>query len=255
MNELENLIKYYVDLLIIQYRTKPKARATIRAFISELVRAYNLVKQVQMAYDINTAVGAQLDTVGKYFGVVRKFVGLDFKYKYFSFQYMGGDDDGLSFNIYDPENPESNALGKFRTLRSEDSYEYDLDDEQFRIIIKLRAIGLYNHILSYKYITEMVHEILKDDVMVLVSDKMEIFYYIRDPNLLQIFQTYPRLLPAPAGVKVYVSSPEDFEPRFTLKVLQENGGTPYNIFQKGFQSMQNRKTGKWKVMPENEEEE
>lgn len=251
MNELEELIKYYVNLLIIQYKTKPKARATIRAFISELVRAYNLIKQVQMAYDINTAVGAQLDIVGKYFGVVRKFVGLKFKYQYFSFQYMGGDDEGLSFRIYDPEMPE--AIGKFRTLNSEDTYEYDLDDEQFRIIIKLRAIGLYGHSLSYKYITESVQALLKDEVLVLVSDKMEIFYYFKDPNLLQIFETYPRLLPAPAGVKVYVDTVEDFTPLFTLKVLPENGGTPYNIFQKGFQTIDHPVQGKWKVMPENEE--
>ena len=229
MDKLEELIAYYVNLLIIQYHNKPKARDTVRAFIAELLALYVLVRELEYAFDINKAVGHQLDIVGKYFGVVRKFVGLDFKYQYFSFQYQGGDDEGLSFNIIGKEGD-----GRFRTLLGEDTYEYDLDDDQFR---------------------DMVFNLLKDEVYVEQHPDMSIDYYFKDKNLLQIFETYDKLLPAPAGVKVNVHAMDEYEYRFTMKVLQSNGGAPYNAKQKGFQTLNKRIVGRWKTLPENQEEE
>lgn len=250
MDKLEELIAYYVNLLIIQYHNKPKARDTVRAFIAELLALYVLVRELEYAFDINKAVGHQLDIVGKYFGVVRKFVGLDFKYQYFSFQYQGGDDEGLSFNIIGKEGD-----GRFRTLLGEDTYEYDLDDDQFRTLIKLRDIALHNDTLSYKYIDDMVFNLLKDEVYVEQHPDMSIDYYFKDKNLLQIFETYDKLLPAPAGVKVNVHAMDEYEYRFTMKVLQSNGGAPYNAKQKGFQTLNKRIVGRWKTLPENQEEE
>ena len=251
MNELDELIEYYVNLLIIQYHNKPKARATIRAFIAELMSVYNLLKQLEQAFDIDRAVGNQLDIVGKYFGVVRNFVGLKFGYQYFSFQYEGGDDEGLSFRIIDGDNSE----GKFRTLYGEKTYQYDLDDEQFRTLIKLRAIALHNETLSYAYINNLSAALFKKrEVYVVPTTEMSIDYYFRDENLLQIFETYDKLLPSPAGVGVNIYPMGDFDVKFTMKVLDTNGGKPYNVHQYGFQNLNDKFPGKWKVLPVNEEE-
>lgn len=69
MTDLEIAI-YYSDLLIYQYRDKPKAVATVTAFVEMLVSG-QLPLAVQNAFDINTAVGKQLDVIGKYAGVTR----------------------------------------------------------------------------------------------------------------------------------------------------------------------------------------
>lgn len=250
MNDIEKLIEYYINLLIIQYHNKPKARATIRVFIAELVALYSLIKEVEKAFDLNYAIGNQLDIVGKYFGVVRNFVGLQFGYNYFTMQYMGGDDEGVSFRTLQNE-----GLGKFRTLLGEKTYQYDLDDEQFRILIKLRAIALHNESLSYEYIPRLVEYLLSGQVYVVTHTDMSIDYYFKNRNLLQVFETYGNLLPAPAGVKVNVYSMQDSGVTFTLKALTLNGGTAYNIFQCGMQSLASPlEDAKWNILPINEEE-
>lgn len=66
----DELKQYYADLLILQYKGNPKAYATIEA-IAELIVMNQLPNQVLNAYDLDTAVGVQLDVLGKYAGVDR----------------------------------------------------------------------------------------------------------------------------------------------------------------------------------------
>lgn len=61
---------YYGNLLIIQYIDKPKAYAMVVANALAVVMD-QLPVAVQNAYDINTAVGVQLDVIGKYVGALR----------------------------------------------------------------------------------------------------------------------------------------------------------------------------------------
>lgn len=69
MTDLE-IAQYYADLLLLQYKDKPKAYDTVEAFLRMLVDG-QLPLAVQNAFDINTAVGGQLDIIGKYAGVTR----------------------------------------------------------------------------------------------------------------------------------------------------------------------------------------
>lgn len=66
--ELQN---YYADLLILQYKTQPKARATIKALIQELYGSGSPL-QIVNGFDIETATGKQLDILGKYIGLGRQ---------------------------------------------------------------------------------------------------------------------------------------------------------------------------------------
>ena len=66
----EELKKYYSGLLIIQYITKTKAKGMIESIAEQFI-ADQIYTQVQDAFDIDTAVGVQLDVVGKYAGVQR----------------------------------------------------------------------------------------------------------------------------------------------------------------------------------------
>lgn len=66
----DELKAYYSSLLIIQYATKAKAVATIQALV-EMVIMDQLPVAVETAYDIDTAEGVQLDTIGVIVGISR----------------------------------------------------------------------------------------------------------------------------------------------------------------------------------------
>lgn len=73
MTDLQ-LINYYANLLILQYRQKPNAFATIQDLVEPVIMA-QVPAQVNLAFDPATAAGQQLDFVGKYVGAKR--VGYD----------------------------------------------------------------------------------------------------------------------------------------------------------------------------------
>lgn len=60
---------YYSNLLILQYHNKPKAKATIEATVGLLPD--DIILEVINGFDIETAVGKQLDVLGVYVGVDR----------------------------------------------------------------------------------------------------------------------------------------------------------------------------------------
>lgn len=64
------ILQYYADLLILQYKGLPKAEQTVKTFVKLLVDG-QLPLAVQNAFDIETATGNQLDLIGKYAGVSR----------------------------------------------------------------------------------------------------------------------------------------------------------------------------------------
>jgi len=74
MMSLQDIIDYYANLLILQYRGKPKAYATIQTVVKPFLMD-NLPLTVQDAFSVASAVGVQLDVVGKYAGVTRSGTG------------------------------------------------------------------------------------------------------------------------------------------------------------------------------------
>ncbi len=64
--------EYYSNLLILQYNGKPKAKATIEAVVKLLPD--ELIQEVINGFDIETAVGKQLDIIGEYVGVDRYYI-------------------------------------------------------------------------------------------------------------------------------------------------------------------------------------
>ena len=76
---LEKIIEYYKNLLIIQYHNKVKARETVAEWV-KCMSGDALFLQLQNAFDIDKAVGAQLDLIGKFVGLQRNALNDD-KYK------------------------------------------------------------------------------------------------------------------------------------------------------------------------------
>lgn len=65
------LAAYYANLLILEYHGKEKAAATVYAN-ARMAIMDQLPVAVQNAFAVPTAIGVQLDTLGKYAGVVRR---------------------------------------------------------------------------------------------------------------------------------------------------------------------------------------
>ena len=84
----DELKKYYTDLLIIQYKGLPKARATISALAGEAV-ADSIMTQVRDCWNLETAVGAQLDIIGRIWGLTRYIYTVDLSKTYFGFPAFG----------------------------------------------------------------------------------------------------------------------------------------------------------------------
>lgn len=66
----DEIIDFYANLLILQYKGKPKAYAMIQALVGPVIMD-QLPNEVQNAFGLDTAVGVQLDVIGIYVGVVR----------------------------------------------------------------------------------------------------------------------------------------------------------------------------------------
>lgn len=64
------LAAYYANLLIIEYIGQPKAYATVLAQVTPALMD-QMPDAVQNAFSVDTAVGVQLDVIGKYVGVTR----------------------------------------------------------------------------------------------------------------------------------------------------------------------------------------
>ena len=71
---MDDVANYYAGLLIVQYNNKPKARETIYRLAQEFI-SDNIFLQVQNGFDLETAVGKQLDILGEYIGVNRAYNG------------------------------------------------------------------------------------------------------------------------------------------------------------------------------------
>lgn len=69
-DELEQIAKQYVELLIIQYQDQEKARQHIESNALALL-SNGILFDIRDAFDIETAVGVQLDILGKYIGIDR----------------------------------------------------------------------------------------------------------------------------------------------------------------------------------------
>lgn len=236
-NQMQKFIDYYVNLLIIQYHNKPKAQATIRAFLRPLAEVFQLYKDLENAFNIETAEGVQLDIVAKYFGVKRTYNNIVFDRLYHNYQYIDGYVDGLSFQTLSNQGD-----GGTWTLETANRSYYDLSDKELRLLIKLRIIGLNNELLTYAFFynqlfdlfgTEIYAETSQNDVMSMI------FYFDQTTNIGKLLHNFPEYFPVPAAVGATNENLQNFTKYFTSTLLQINGGLAYNSYQASFNLLGN----------------
>lgn len=129
---MSDFVDSYSKLLIYQYQDKPKAKAHIQSLIENYEEVYNVLNQLLTIYDIDLAVGKQLDTLGKILGISRK-VPFAIAKKYFGF-----DDNPNSFPMGDLN--ESVIAYPFKDLNEPDYADGELSDNQYRLFLKAKAI-------------------------------------------------------------------------------------------------------------------
>lgn len=204
--EVQQLIEYYVNLLIIQYHNKPKARAEIGLIADQMV-ANNIFLDIQNAYDIETSVGKQLDVIGKYVGVDRYYSEIVLE-NYFSLITY---DETISL----PSSPPRWGFSDYTTY---DDYAYNgtldydeiittenaLFDPDFRTLIKLKILINYSN-FSHKSIDDNMYAFFGTSVRPESNGGMHMIYFI-DSLITPILQAIlaKQLLPVPMGVGMQI---------------------------------------------------
>lgn len=192
---IQETINNYVNLLIIQYRNKAKARATIDLFVRP---AFENLFGINEAFDIDTAIGNQLDILGRWVGVSRMVVGVDLAKIYYELSdYDALSDVGMS--TYD-----NSVSAIFKTYRSTEESIYTLTDDQFRTLIKLKILTNHTNSTSQS-IDTLIFDFFSTDVIIYDNYDMTVDYVITK-NRSVIFEVARNdgYIPKPMGVGIRI---------------------------------------------------
>ena len=130
---LDNITAYYVNLLIMQYHQKTKARATLATLARPI---FEDLFELENAFDLEIAEGKQLDILGEWVGIPRNLFGVDLDKIYYELS----DSGALSDTPISTAQQLSSAI--FKRYRSRYNSIYTLNDVQMRMLIKLKI--MYN---------------------------------------------------------------------------------------------------------------
>lgn len=203
MANVTDIIQYYVNLIIIQYHNQPKAQATIALYAQELL-ASGIFFDIQNAFNLDTAIGVQLDIIGKYVGVDRyySFVNLA---NYFSLEtYLETAPTtppryGYStYATYDTTPPNGTLVyGNIITTNNK------LGDDDYRLLIRLKIIE-NNLNYSHQQIDDAMYNAFGAALRPESTGHMAMYYFITADisNLIQAIIS-KGLLPKPMGVLLW----------------------------------------------------
>lgn len=205
-SQLDTILEYYANLLIIQYRNKPKARQQIKDIVSVLFPVNEatgnlLILDVRDCYNLDTAIGVQLDIVGKYAGIDRFYSGqaLD---GISAFALVGYNQtptpSQLGFATYST-NPTTQHTLSYKDLLSLNN---QLDDDDYRVLIKLKIVQ--NNINnSRKQIDDDLFKFFGNSIYASSRGNMKMTYFIPSTLTALIKVAIQKgVLPRPLGVRL-----------------------------------------------------
>ena len=229
---IQDVKTYYADLLILQYRNKPKARETIKIG-ADIYLGDGIIFQLQDILDIDTAVGAQLDIIGKILDCPRVVQGIYNDMIFFQF-YDGPDSVGFS-TVGNPQG------GNFRTIQNYNQSEYSLPDDDYRFLLKFKsAVNVMRG--SERGIDDALWNVFQGDVLLKNNHNLTITYIV----------SAERTLAALAAKQLgYYRAPEGVGANYVLRVPSPSQIFGFNrkgIINKtvvGFSTKDKRQTGTW----------
>jgi hypothetical protein len=203
IRDVEATCAYYSDLLLYQYVNLPKARAHIAALAGAAICDF-VAFQVKDAFDLDTAVGDQLDVLGQYIGFDRR-IPLVIDRPYWRL---------ADYTTYDPGTPlegltdytdaSVNSDSVFYRYFMADQATQDLEDEEYRFLLKLKAlVNTSDHSLAS--IVEVLYSFFGTGISLVDNCDMTMVYTVQ-PGASRLVQlaVSQGLLPKPAGVGITI---------------------------------------------------
>lgn len=115
----------YLALITTEHQERPRFKATVEATVAPFSKVQQVLRSMVPAYDVDTAVGQQLDRVALWIGVTRR-IAIPIDGYYFTWDDVASDgwDNGVWKGIGDP-----------------DAGFVDLPDDLFRILIQSKILA------------------------------------------------------------------------------------------------------------------
>lgn len=195
MPNLDSLIAYYVNRLLWEYKL-PKAQQTIAITVKQII-ADGILFQIQDGYTLGSAIGKQLDVLGKYIGLSR----------------MIGDPTPLpffGFVSYDGIGDNTNGLTDYESNVNQDVVFYDYDYNQQNVTALSDTAYLYMLFLKIALntgdmtlygIQNILADTLDGRVRVVDNADMSLTYYV-GTNIPVTPTVLTPYLPKPMGVRI-----------------------------------------------------
>ncbi|AJY39201.1 DUF2612 domain-containing protein [Burkholderia humptydooensis] len=145
----------YTSLITSEHSDKPRFMATISALVQPLVDQMGVLQSMPGKFDLDNAVGVQLDDVGLWVGVSRK-IRTPLTGVYFSFDIAGlGFDQGTWKGPFDP-----------------DTGLTILDDDTYRLVIRAK-IGANHWDGTLEQSAAILNSIFDADTHVFIEDHQD----------------------------------------------------------------------------------
>lgn len=203
-------VTQYTGLITSEHASKPKFSALVAALSQPLADAAALAKSMSTIFDVDTAVGQQLDFVGQWVGLTRN-LRVPITGVFFSLDIYPGVDQGIVWTTFTP----TSGLEQ-------------LPDEQYRVALKARILNnQWNGSLSQAY--QIYNTLFSSSSYVpFIQDNGDLTIYIglagKIPDALTLAMLTQGMLDVrPAGVQVvaYVT-PSANAPIFALDIQNAN---------------------------------
>ena len=197
--DINIISEYYKNLLIIQYNNKEKARSEVGLQVANLL-SNDIISKIQDGYNIDTAVGLQLDILGKYIGEDRFLSGVAALVGEFFAMTSYGDLSSAEVGMSDYSSFATDTGGS--VFYDDLQITQKLNDDNYRFILKLRI--LQNNIdHSHKSIDDGLFRFFGNGLVMSASTNMIISYFVNDANLNKASIAYDKeVLPRPMGVRI-----------------------------------------------------
>jgi len=145
----------YTGLITSEHNQRPKFMATVSALAQSIVDLQNVLGSMPGKFDLDAAVGDQLDGVGEWVGISRN-VATPLTGVYFSLDTAGlGFDQGVWKGPFDPDN------GLTR-----------LDDDTYRLVIRAK-IGANHWDGTLESSAAILNSIFNGDTYVFIQDNQD----------------------------------------------------------------------------------
>ncbi|WP_343726697.1 DUF2612 domain-containing protein [Burkholderia seminalis] len=145
----------YTALITSKHSDKPRFMAVVSTLVQPLVDQMNLIESMPGKFDLDVAVGDQLDTIGVWVGVSRK-IRTPLTGIYFSFDIAGlGFDQGAWKGPFDP-----------------DTGLTVLDDDTYRLVIRAK-IGANHWDGTLEQSAAILNSIFDTDTHVFIEDHQD----------------------------------------------------------------------------------